>query len=158
MKPVLLHVGCANRYYDGFINSDMCTGWKDKEYKLDLVMNMAEPWPYENESVDGIVGMAVFQQLVWRDLVVAFQESFRVLKPGGVMRLGVPMIENGKPLDHLLGWNNINLFNYPLLKTVLVEHIGYTSIKLCKYRETSVPEFAQIDNREDHQFYIEVTK
>ena len=116
MEPLkYLHVGCATRYSKGFINSDLLTGWKGKMYKLDEQMDMSKPWNHEDGSVAGIVGMAVFQQLLWRDLVFAFGEAHRVLKKGGVIRMGVPFLENGKPIGYLLGWNNTNLLSYELL-------------------------------------------
>jgi hypothetical protein len=77
-SKLLLHVGCANRYCEGFVNSDMRTEWKGKPHKLDLVMDMTEPWPYDDESVDGIVGMHVFQQLDWRGPVAGLH-LFRCL-------------------------------------------------------------------------------
>jgi len=143
----LLHVGCANRYYEGFINSDMRSSWKRKPHKLDIVMNLGDPWPYEDESIDGIVGMHVFQQLTWRELLVAFREAYRVLKKGGVLRMGCPMVEiEDRSLDYLLGWNNINLFSNDLLKKVLTR-IGFSKIRERGYRKSYLPELAKIDNR-----------
>ena len=135
------------------------TEWKGKKYKLDLVMPLGEPWPYENESVDGIVGMHVFQQLSWRELVVAFREAYRVLKPGGVLRMGCPMIEiEDRSLDYLLGWNNINLFSFDLLDKVL-KRIGFKEFKKRQYQETRIEEFKRIDNRKDRgTHYFEAVK
>jgi ubiquinone/menaquinone biosynthesis C-methylase UbiE len=123
-------------------------------------MSLGEPWPYENESIDGIVGMHVFQQLSWRELLVAFREAYRVLKKGGVLRMGCPMVEiSDKSLDFLLGWNNINLFSFDLLNRVLIERIGFTSFKNCHYQETVMPEFVQIDNRPNRgTHYLEAIK
>ena len=123
-------------------------------------MPLGEPWPYADNSVDGIVGMHVFQQLTWRELLVAFREAYRVLKLGGVLRMGVPMVEiEARSLDYILGWNNINLFSFDLLKRVLVDRIGFLSIKNCKFQETAMPELAQIDNRLDRgTWYLEAIK
>jgi len=160
MSKILLHVGAANRYYEGFINSDMRTEWKGKQNKLDLVMDLSKSWPYENDSVDGIVGMHVFQQIDWRGLVVAFKEAYRVLKPGGVLRMGCPMVEiEDKPLDYLLGWNNINLFSIDLLKMVLVDRIGFRHFKQRGYGRSRIPELAKIDNRNNRgTLYFEAIK
>lgn len=160
MGKNLLHVGCANRYYDGFINSDKMTGWKGKEHKLDLVMPLGEPWPYEDGSVDGIVGMHVFQQLSWRELVVAFREAYRVLKKGGVLRMGVPMVEiTEKPLEWLLGWNNINLFSFDILKRVLVDRIGFKHIRRRGFRKSRLAILGKVDNREERgTWYVECVK
>lgn len=154
----IMHVGCANRYAEGFINSDKTAEWKGKKHRLDEIFDLGKTWPHEDESVDGIVGMAVFQQLAWRDLVIAFNEAKRVLKKGGVLRMGVPLAENDKPLEHLLGWNNINLFSYDLLERVLTKKIGFSQCNLKNYHESAMAELAKLDNRIDHQYYIEAIK
>ncbi len=156
LKPTLLHVGCANRIYEGFINSDN----KDWGFPDSILMDISQPWPYENESVDGIVSMHVIQQLTWRELLVAFREAFRVLKRGGVMRMGCPMVEiEDRSLDYILGWKNINLFSFDLLKKVLVDRIGFSNIKNCNFRDSAMPKLARLDNRYKRgTHYIEVIK
>jgi predicted SAM-dependent methyltransferase len=153
IDKIFLHIGCGDRRIEGFINSD-----KNPVSNLDKKMDIRYTWPYRDNTVDGIVGISVFQCLTWRELIFAFRESYRVLKKGGVMRIGVPLIENGKPVDYLLGWNNINLFSYELLDKVLIKHIGYLECRLCNYCETSITELAQGDNRPEQIFYIEVRK
>jgi predicted SAM-dependent methyltransferase len=157
---VLLHVGAGGRYYEGFINSDRRNSWDGKRFKIDEVMLLEEPWPYADKSVDGIVGMHVFQQLAWRDLVKAFKEAHRVLKKGGVLRMGLPMVElQEKSLEWLLGWNNINLLSFDLLKMVLVDRIGFKHIRRRGYRRSRMKEFIKVDNRHDRgTWYIEVIK
>ena len=159
MGNMILHVGCANRYYEGFINSDKVEVWKGKKRKLDLVMDLGKPWPYKDESVDGIVGMHVFQQLTWRELLVAFSEAKRVLKKGGVLRMGCPMIEIDKPLEYLLGWRNINLFSLDLLKTVLVDRIGFRRFRERGYKRSWLPILTIADNRQHRgTLYMDVVK
>lgn len=156
----LLHVGAANRYYEGFENSDKMTEWKGKDYKLDCVMELGNAWDMKGESVDGIIGMHVFQQLPWRDLVVCFREAYRVLKLGGVLRMGVPTSDmTDRDLNFLLGWNNVNLLNFEILNDVLVKHIGFTKFAQREYQDSDIEEFKQIDNRKDRgTYYFEAVK
>jgi SAM-dependent methyltransferase len=157
----LLHIGCANRLYEGFINSDKYTvSPRGAPYKLDKVMDIAQTWPYADCSVDGIVSMHVLQQLTWRELVVALKEAYRVLKVGGVMRFGCPMVEiEDKDLDYLLGWRNINLFSIDLLERVLVKRIGFSKFRQRGYRRSALPELARIDNRPNRgTLYFDVIK
>lgn len=142
----LLHIGCGRMKHSGFINTDKDT------------LDISKPWNFENESIDGIVSMQVLQQLYWRDLVFALREAYRVLKNGGVMRFGTLLIDSGRPLDFLLGWNNINLFSFELLKKVLLQ-VGFRYVRLCEFGQTLIPEFAKVDNRKDRgSSYIEVVK
>ena len=152
---VLLHIGCGNRIYEGFINSDKNVNGRPIEE-----MDLAKPWPYADESIDGIVSMHVMQQLTWRELLVAFPEAYRVLKKGGVMRMGCPSVEIAdRRLEYLVGWNNINLFSFDLLKKVLVDRIGFSQIKNCQYKHSAIPELARLDNRSSRgTIYIEVIK
>lgn len=143
---VLLHIGCGKRRYEDLINTD-----KNE-------MDIAKPWPHQDGSVDGIVSMCVFQCLFWKDLVFVFKESYRVLKKGGVMRMGVVLVESNYP-DLFLYGDNLLLFSFDLLKNILVDRTGYSSIKLCKWRETAIPEFIPVDSRHDWgTSYIEVIK
>jgi predicted SAM-dependent methyltransferase len=122
-------------------------------------MDLGKPWPYDDDSIDGIVGMHVFQQLPWRELVVAFNEARRVLKKGSVLRMGVPSIElEDKSLGWLLGWNNINLFSVDLLLNVL-KRIGFKHVRRRGYRRSRMPELAKLDNRPTRgTHYIEAVK
>ena len=142
----LLHIGCGNRRHEGFINTD-----KDE-------MDITKPWPHEDDSVDGIVSIAVIQCLNWEELIFAFQEAFRVLKPGGVMRIGCMLVETNWPNLYLYG-NNINLFSYDLLHNILVNRVGFTWMRPCRYKEVSILEFADVDYRQNKGLsYVEVVK
>jgi len=141
----LLHIGCGNRKYKGFVN-------------VDKEMDISKPWPYEDESVDGIVSMMVLQCLQWKDLVFAFKEMKRVLKPGGVMRHGVNLVEANFPRLFLYG-ANINLFSFDLLKNILVDRLGFSSFRRCEFRESALPELARVDNRRGKgTLYVEAVK
>lgn len=149
----LLHLGCANRYKEGFINTDRATTIQGvsgtTENKVDALLDIGKPWNFADNSIDGIVSMHVLQQVPWRELVFGLHEAHRVLKVGGVFRFGCPMIEcEDRNIDYLLGWNNINLFSKDLL-TQVFKRIGYSSFRECKFRESDMPILATLDNRRD---------
>ncbi len=129
----LLHIGAGKCRHEGLINLT------EKE------MDISKTWPYENESIDGVISMQVLQQLYWRDLRTALRETYRVLKTEGVMRAGTMLIENNA-IDYMLGWKNVNMFSFDLLKRVL-EQIGFREVRLCAYQETAIEEFKVVDNR-----------
>mgnify|MGYP001578046497 CR=1 FL=1 len=143
----LLHIGAGKIKHKGFINTD-----KNE-------MDISKLWPHNDSSVDGIISMCVFQCLLWKDLVVAFTEAYRVLKKGGLMRMGVFLEDTKEPLDRFLYGDNINMFSFDLLRRVLVDRVGFSEIKLCKFRETAVTEFIPVDNRHKRgSSYVEVRK
>lgn len=161
IKKILLHIGCGDRYHKGFINSDKDNVWPDSGIpkKVDMIMDITARWPYENESIDGIISMVVFQCLTWIDLFYVFKQSYRVLKKGGVMRFGVVLEETNQPLRRFLYGHNIQIFNFELFRSVLIDRIGYKSIKLCNYQETLIPEFKAVDFRQNRgTSFIEVIK
>ena len=144
---MLLHIGCGKIKHEGFINTD----------KGD--MDISKPWPYEDDSINGIISMMVIQCLGWKDLVTAFREAHRVLRPGGVMRMGLFLVETNHPLETFLYGDNINLFSFDLLKNILVNRVGFSDIELCGPKQTRIPEFAQVDNRHHKgASYVEVVK
>jgi predicted SAM-dependent methyltransferase len=157
----LFHIGCGGDYHKGFVNIDRSTVTpRGKKVKLDLIFELGEKWPYnEDNFVDGIVSMHVLQQLSWRDLVTCLREAYRVLKKGGVMRFGVPVVELYKyDLDYLLGWNNINLFSRDLLENVF-ERIGFSLFEEKGFGKSKLPILTTIDNRENRgTLYFEATK
>jgi len=146
MTPTLLHIGCGPFKIDGFINTD-------KEFDI------TKPWPYEDNSVDGITSMHVLIEIPWRELVFTFKEMHRVLKPDGVLRFGVPHIDSGFPLEHLLGWGNINLFSEDLLAKVLWK-IGFKKIAFTDYGQTTSKheEIVKADNRPEETLFVEAIK
>jgi predicted SAM-dependent methyltransferase len=82
---VRIHLGPGQRnYLKGWINVDanMFTG------KCDLWANIADGLPFPDGAVDAIYSHHMIEHLP--DLDFHFMEMFRVLKPGGVFRVGGP--------------------------------------------------------------------
>jgi SAM-dependent methyltransferase len=146
MKKIL-HIGCGPNKINGFINTD--------REELDIL----EPFPYKNNELDAIVSSHVLQELTWRQLKVTASEMLRVLKPDGVMRMCSPAIENGKELEWLLGWGNINLFSIDLLEKFFLK-IGFYYVVECPIGITSSihPEVVAVDNRPSESLIVEVFK
>lgn len=122
-------------------------------------MDITKPWPMQRETVDGITSMHVLQELPWRSLTYALIEMYRVLKPDGVLRLGVPHIDSGKELDYFLGWGNINLLSEELLAKVLTR-TGFSIVESAGFRKTAShhPIIIEADNRQDETLYLEAFK
>lgn len=95
-----LELGCGNHPTPGFVHHDR---WKHSPH-VDLAFELAElPWPLEDDSVDVLLALDVFEHLAeklifpnGRELFVPLQveqwldECWRVLKPGGLLEMRLP--------------------------------------------------------------------
>ncbi len=96
-----VHLGPGQRnYLQGWINVDanMFTG------KCDVWANLSDGLPFRQDSVDAIYSHHVVEHLP--DLNFHFREIFRILKPGGVFRVGGPNGDTAlrKYLENDLVW------------------------------------------------------
>ena len=82
--PLRLHVGCGTIYKDGWVNVDLAGT------RVDLAWNLARPLPFEDASVDAIFHEHLLEHLTYAQGVELHRHCLRVLKPGGVLRIGVP--------------------------------------------------------------------
>lgn len=87
-KLTYLNLGCGNRYHTDWINIDISPSSPDV-IKHDL--NHGIPLP--DASCDVVYHAAVLEHMRRFDAVVFMAECYRVLKPGGIVRVGVPDLE-----------------------------------------------------------------
>jgi predicted SAM-dependent methyltransferase len=83
-----LHLGCGKVYIPGFIHVDLMDfdhiDYKIPADKLDV---------FEDGSVDFIYACHILEHFKRKEVEDVLKEWFRVLKPGGVLRLSVPGFE-----------------------------------------------------------------
>ncbi|HLD34048.1 MAG TPA: class I SAM-dependent methyltransferase [Candidatus Nanoarchaeia archaeon] len=80
-----LNLGSGKDYRKGFINID-----NSPYIKKDLELNLDKyPFPFDDNSVDYILAMAVIEHL--EDMKAFMEEVHRILKPGGKLRFRVPL-------------------------------------------------------------------
>ena len=79
-----LNLGCGSTVMDGFVNVDYV-----KKDGVDIVHDLEKfPYPFEDNSVDFILMDNVMEHLV--DTVGVMKECYRILKPGGKIKLVFP--------------------------------------------------------------------
>jgi predicted SAM-dependent methyltransferase len=83
-----LNLGCGERIHPDWINIDM-TASQPNVVAHDLVAGV----PFEAESADVVYHAAVFEHIRRKDVAKFLREIHRVLKPGGIIRIGVPDLE-----------------------------------------------------------------
>jgi len=108
MEKIRLNLGCGSVRPDGWINTDsslnahlqripLVGGLVQKAFHTveydnnNLVyMNLNKEWPYKSGTVDIVYASHLFEHLTLSSAELFLKESYRCLKPGGVMRIVVP--------------------------------------------------------------------
>lgn len=111
--PHNLHIGCGAQYKPGWINVDYAhplwlkklsrplthrLGWTDPTSAgpapaPDLSWDLSRPLPFPPDSVDAIFAEHVLEHLTYAAGTRLVRSCHSVLRPGGVLRLGVPDLE-----------------------------------------------------------------
>ena len=171
-----LNWGCGSHIAEGWINSDIKDG-----PGVDLVADIREGLPLASESVDYAVSIHALPEFAYPELRSVLQELRRTLKPGGVLRLGLPDLrrgidaylrgeegyfqvgeeevksQGGRFIVHMLWYGySRSLFTVDFAEELL-EQSGFVDVCECPFRVTS-SNFARItdlDNRPDESLFIE---
>ena len=84
-----LNVGCGNKFHKEWINMDMTS---NSPYVK--AHNLLKGLPLSNDQVDVIYHSQVLEHFPKEKAPDFIRECFRILKPGGIMRVVVPDLEN----------------------------------------------------------------
>jgi SAM-dependent methyltransferase len=95
-----LNLGCGNRYLPDWINIDFVRTGRGV-----LTHNLLEGIPFEDDTFDVVYHSHVLEHFGRRQGVFFFGECFRVLKPGGILRVVVPDLE-ALAIQYLAAINN----------------------------------------------------
>ena len=83
----MLHIGCGETYFDGWINIDI-----DSDIS-DLNHDVRKSLPYEDNSADFIYHEHFIEHLTSEEGVVFLKETHRILKKNGIMRIATPDLD-----------------------------------------------------------------
>jgi len=100
-SPIHLHLGCGQKYHEGFINIDT-----NIFRKKDIWLDVRKCLPFKEDSVDSIYSHSLFEHFYPKELLYLLKECYRVLRLGCGMRVAVPNLEvaiNGYAI-HDLSW------------------------------------------------------
>ena len=175
-SPVRLTLGCGPRPAPGWINADL------RDYEgVDLRGDIRDGLPLSDHSVDCAVAIHVLQDLPWCDIPVALAELRRVLRSGGVLRLGLPDLDRAidayrrgdaayfhvpdadarsigaKLVAQIIWYGSVRTpFTFDFARELL-ERAGFAEVRRCAFRETGSPdpEIVSLDNRERESLFVE---
>lgn len=173
-----LHWGCGDKAAPGWINAD-----REALAGVDLHGDIRRGLSLADGSLDYAVSIHALQDLPWHDIVVALSELKRVIKPGGVLRLGLPDMDRAiaayqrgdagyfhvpdndartigaKLVTQLIWYGSTRTpFNADFAREVL-ERAGFRDVRRCTFRETASThaDIVSLDNRERESFFVEAT-
>lgn len=83
-----LNLGCGERSHPDWINIDIAAAQPNV-----IAHDFTKGIPFPAESADVVYHAAVFEHIRREDVAAFLREIYRVLKPGGIIRIGVPDLE-----------------------------------------------------------------
>ncbi len=131
--------------------------------------------PYSDATVDYIFSSHFLEHLFEKDAMNLLKECYRVLKPGGLIRISVPDLEYAVTLynqnqkdqtlrDYFFNDDRENYFSrhkymydYEMM-FVRLKRLGFQKINRCTYRSGSLPDCEFLDNRPRDSLFIEAKK
>jgi SAM-dependent methyltransferase len=174
-----LNWGCGAAGEPGWINSDLKEG-----PGIDISADVRDGLPVPDDSLDYIVSIHALPMISYPDLVPTLRELRRMLRTGGVLRLGLPDLAKGiqaylhgdrdyflvpdedvrslggKFVVHMLWYGySVTLFTADFVEELL-RSAGFTAVHHCSHRETASPhsEIVALDNRERESLFVEAVK
>jgi len=80
-----LHLGCGDSVLDGWLNTDFSPQSRDV-----MTLNATRRFPFDDESFDYVFSEHMIEHLRLTDGLKMLAECFRVLRPGGRVRISTP--------------------------------------------------------------------
>lgn len=84
-----LNLGCGHRFHEDWVNMDMVSS---SPYVISY--NILKGVPYPDNQFDVVYHAQVLEHIPKEKAPAFIKECFRVLKPGGIIRIVVPNLEN----------------------------------------------------------------
>jgi SAM-dependent methyltransferase len=96
-----LQIGCGYNRLEGWLNTDYTPRSQDV-----LFLDATRPFPFSSGTFDYVFSEHVIEHLAYQNGQVLLREAFRVMKPGGILRVATPNLLNiatllDEPLDDL---------------------------------------------------------
>lgn len=174
-----LHLGCGPRAAAGWLNLDT---WPYPG--VDLLADLRSGLPLPEGTMDAALALHVLQDIAWPDLPAAVRELRRVLRPGGVLRLGLPDLDRAidayrrgdaayflvpdddaqslgaKLVTQIVWYGSVRTpFNFDFARELL-EEAGFVDLRRCAFGQTHSgdPLLASLDHRERESLFVEARR
>jgi predicted SAM-dependent methyltransferase len=179
MTVTRINWGCGQVTRPGWINCDKFFG-----PGVDLTCDIRRGLPLPSDSVDYIVSIHALPEIPVSELEDVLWELRRVLRPEGVLRLGLPDLDRaldayrrndrdyflipddtcasigGKLIMQMLWYGrSCAMFTCDFIEELL-RKAGFRRSSQCSFRHTNspYPEIVDLDNREKESLFVEAVK
>jgi SAM-dependent methyltransferase len=105
-----LHLGCGRKILPGYVNCDIVAA-----PGVDLVHDVSTGIPFPDDSFDEILAIDFIEHIVPARTIHLMNEMWRVLRPGGLLRVHVPAapgITAYQDPTHVSFWNEESFTYY----------------------------------------------
>lgn len=145
-----------------------------KEHKF-MHHDLSTGIPLRDEVADYIFSSHFLEHLFRKDADYLLRECYRVLKPGGVLRISIPDLEyalslysSGQKEKMLQNYFFVEdgdsyysrhkyMYDYEMLESHL-KNMGFSRVTRCQYRQGRVPDIEILDNRPEESLFVEAVK
>lgn len=104
-KTHKLHVGCGKNYLNGWINADVVVG-------SDMIVFMQKKIPLRDNTLNRLYSEHVIEHVPLETGVFFLREAYRVLAPGGVIRIATPDLDDLVD-GYMNSWKRFDWVNWP---------------------------------------------
>lgn len=173
-RPLRLHLGSGGEHKDGWINVDLVGD------PVEIAWDLARGIPFNDGSVEAVFHEHLLEHIPLEAGIHFMAECFRVLRPGGVLRVGVPdagalirsYADDGAYLDknhpgrptrmlavqELFYWHRHTTMYDGETLAMLFRASGFPDPTPCAFGETSLSEAPDTPRREPDSFYMEARR
>lgn len=161
----------ANRYYTC---EEYCSLLGDHVF---VHHDLARGLPFIDDSVDVVYSSHFLEHLHRGDAQNLLNESYRVLKKGGMVRVCIPdlayaislydqgeaakerMLQSYFFVDDKASYYAVHkyMYDFELLEKAL-KAAGFGDIRKCSYQQGETPDLTVLDNRPDESLFVEARK
>lgn len=183
-RDLKLHLGCGTVRFEGWINIDLASRARELETPPDLNLDVRMRLPFPDGSARLIYHEHLMEHLTIDEGRQCLRDWFRLLQPGGVLRIATPDLEYlveryrgnwreqawlGQPEYAFIQtraemmnvafrwWDHRYLYDGEELERRMRE-AGFDPARRCTLGQSPLPELARLETRADSRLIVEGVK
>lgn len=173
-SPLLIHLGSGGEHKTGWVNIDLAGD------PVELAWNLARPLPFPDGVADAVFHEHLLEHIPLAAGVGLMRESRRILKAGGVLRVGVPdagqllhsyvnrdgyleRLHPNRPtpllaVQELFYWNrHCTMYDFDTLD-FLARAAGFEGVQRRGFGESTIVPVPDTERRRAETLYVEMVR